>query len=221
MSESFLLLKNVTPRSSECLVVWWSYKGANIAVYKKKKKKSLEAPQIWMGLHRNWSLKRLKVPRSTTAEPESSIQRVRLPSPERRAALFPTSLTRKQLGVPEIVRGRVSVVCVVFPVSAAVCGCGGKCLSVHLQVHQFVAWAWSVRGVAAAALGADQTQDQREEAHTWRHRTGGDMDHTSDDRKNTSTDLNLVWCRRLYMLLDIMICPTCCSLTNSGVIFWT
>lgn len=172
MSESLLLLKNVTPRSSECLVVWWSYKGANIAVYKKKKR-SLEAPQIWMGLHRNWSLKRLKVPRSTTAEPESSIQRVRLPSPERRAALFPTSLTRKQLGVPEIVRGRVSVVCVVFPVSAAVCGCGGKCLSVHLQVHQFVAWAWSVRGVAAAALGADQTQDQREEAHTWRHRTGG------------------------------------------------
>lgn len=48
---------------------------------------------------------------------------------------------------------------------------------------------------------------------------GGDMDHTSDDRKNTSTDFNLVWCRRLYMLLDIMICPTCCSLTNSGVIF--
>lgn len=62
MSESLLLLKNVTPRSSECLVVWWSYKGANIAVYKKKKKKSLEAPQIWMGLHRNWSLKRLKSP---------------------------------------------------------------------------------------------------------------------------------------------------------------
>lgn len=56
-----------------------------------------------------------------------------------RAALFPASLTRKQLGVPEIVRGRVSVVCVVFPVSAAVGGCGGKCLSVHLQVHQFVA----------------------------------------------------------------------------------
>lgn len=31
-------------------------------VQKKKKKKSLEAPQIWMGLHRNWSLKRLKSP---------------------------------------------------------------------------------------------------------------------------------------------------------------
>lgn len=42
-------------------------------------------------------------------------------------------------------------------------------MSVHLQVHQFVARAWSVRGVAAAALGANQTQDQREEAHTWRH----------------------------------------------------
>lgn len=38
MSESLLLLKNATPRSSECLVVWWSYKGANICVQKKKKR---------------------------------------------------------------------------------------------------------------------------------------------------------------------------------------
>lgn len=91
-----------------------------------------------------------------------------LPSP----GSVPASIAREQARVPVIVRGRVSVVRVVFPVSAAVCGCGGKCLSVHLQVHQFVARARGVRGVAAAAVGAHQAQDQREEAHTWRHTQG-------------------------------------------------
>lgn len=116
-----------------------------------------------------------KVPCSSTAELRNPEHRLKhwdrvcqaSVSKAMRVILLPTSVAWKQLGVPEIVYGRVSVVCVVFPVSAAVCGCGGKCLSVHLQVHQFVAWAWGVRGVAAAALGADQTQDQREEAHTY------------------------------------------------------
>lgn len=99
-----------------------------------------------------------------------------------RMVSVPTSAAWKQLGVPVIVYGRVSVVRVVFPVSAAVCGCGGKCLSVHLQVHQFVARAWGVGDVAAAALGANQTQDQREEAHTWRHTTRLNMEGATNLR---------------------------------------
>lgn len=89
--------------------------------------------------------------------------------PKRCVILLPTSIAWKQLGVPEIIYRCVFVVGVVLPVSAAVYGCRGKCLSVHLHVAQFAAWAWKVRGVAAAALGANQAQDQREEAHTWRH----------------------------------------------------
>lgn len=79
--------------------------------------------------------------------------------PKRHLILLPTSIAWKQLAVPEIVYGRVFVVGVVLPVCAAVCGCGGKCVSVHLQVHQFVARARRVRGVAATAMGAHQTQD--------------------------------------------------------------
>lgn len=98
----------------------------------------------------------------------------------RKCVLIPTPVAREQLGVPEIVYGRVSVMRVVLPVSAAVWGRGGKCLSVHLQVHEFVAWAWKVCGVAAAALGANQTQDQREEADTWKNQN---RHHVTDTNK--------------------------------------
>lgn len=70
--------------------------------------------------------------------------------------------------VPEVVDGSVSVLRVVLLVGAAVRGRRGKCLSVHLEVHQLGARAGSVRRVAAAAPGANQTQEQREDAHTWR-----------------------------------------------------
>lgn len=151
--------------------------------------KPLEAPQIFIDLRKNKVSKAIsqsvwvKVPCSSTAELKNilstsfknhcdrSVRRL-FPKSDKSFFFFfllPTSVARKQLTVPEIVYGRVSVVWEVFPVSAAVCGCGGKCLSVHLQVHQFVAWAGSVCGVAAAALGTNQTQDQREESHTWRY----------------------------------------------------
>lgn len=70
----------------------------------------------------------------------------------------PASVAVEQVGVPVVVgvpAGRM-----VLPVSAAV-GVGGRnCLSVHLQVHQFVAGAGSVCGVAAAAVRAHQSEDQ-------------------------------------------------------------
>lgn len=126
-------------------------------------KKSQEAPQISTDLHRNRSpiAACKKIPLLLHCRAEETPPKVRF-------VLLPTSVAWKQLGVPEIVFGRVSGVCEgCFPVSAAVCGCGGNCVSVHLQVHQLVAWARSVHGVTAAAVGANQSEDQREEAHTY------------------------------------------------------
>lgn len=112
----------------------------------------------------------------------------------RKCVLIPTPVAREQLGVPEIVYGRVSVMRVVLPVSAAVWGRGGKCLSVHLQVHEFVAWAWKVCGVAAAALGANQTQDQREEADTWKNQK---THHVT----NTNKTIPIQLCYHFYRLI--------------------
>ena len=41
---------------------------------------------------------------------------------------------------------------------------GGERVSIHLQVHEFVAGAGSVHGVAAAAVGTQQAQRQGEDA---------------------------------------------------------
>lgn len=84
----------------------------------------------------------------------------------------------EQACVPVVVRGRMeaaaatatAAVRLELPVSGGGGGRGGgggECLSVHLQVHQFVARARRVRRVAAAAVGTQQAQHQREEAHTW------------------------------------------------------
>lgn len=78
----------------------------------------------------------------------------------------PASVALEQVGVPVVVG--VPAVRMVLPVSAAVRAGGRDCLSVHLQVHQFVAGAGSVRRVAAAAVRAHQPEDQGEEAHAWR-----------------------------------------------------
>lgn len=74
------------------------------------------------------------------------------------------------------------VVGVVLPVGAAVGRRRGKCLSVHLEVDELVARARGVRRVAAAAVGADQTQEEGEEAHAWRHT---DTHKMSNPYKNT------------------------------------
>lgn len=159
----------------------WSYQGANISV----EKKTLEAPQIslisveievskaifsQLVVLKVSPLLHCRAEKIRSTCENTTIGQVRRPCPRRCVLSVPTSVAWKQLGVPEIVYGRVSVVWVVFPVGAAVCGCGGNCLSVQLQVHQLVARAWSVCGVAAAALSANQAQNEREEAHTWRQR---------------------------------------------------
>lgn len=121
--------------------------------------------EVWKAISSHWWVWKSPAPtlQSWKKNPEHRLKHCE------NAFLIPTPVAWEQLGVPEIVYGRVSVMRVVLPVSAAVWGRGGKCLSVHLQVHEFVAWAWKVRGVAAAALGANQTQDQREEADTCRN----------------------------------------------------
>lgn len=175
-----------------------------------------------MGLHRNWSLKRLKSPplHHCRAGEFNSTGQASVSRTTRR--FIPNVPHPETTGCP---RNR--------PWACVCCVCGVSCerCSVWVRGKVFVSpspgpsvCCVSVECAWCCGSSTERRPDpgpERRGPHLETQDGGGDMDHTSDDRTNTSTDFNLVWCRRLYMLLDIMICPTCCSLTNSGVIFWT